>query len=58
MYIIYQQSNGQWVLRLRAKHLVKLHYFNKYIDALDAAQLLQFRLNKYDRRGQILRKAA
>lgn len=57
MYIIYQNTDKQWVLRLRARSLKVEHIFEKYIDALDAAQMLQLNLNKYDRRGQVLRKA-
>lgn len=56
MYIIYQDLDQSWVLRLRAKRLKKEHKFNKYIDALDAVQLLQLNFNKYDRASRVLRR--
>lgn len=58
MYIIYMNRQGQWVLRLRAKHLKKEMIFKKYIHALESAQMLQLNLNKFDRRGQVLIKKA
>ena len=57
MYLIYQNEWKVWVLRIRSGSLLKEHKFNKYINALDAAQALRFLPNKYDRRGQVLRKA-
>lgn len=57
MYLIYQAPSRRWVLRLKKCHVVRVFTFSRYIDALDAVQALQLHLNKYDRRGQVLRKA-
>lgn len=57
MYLIYQDINGEWVLRLRSGSLVKEHRFSKYYEAEEARQMLLLLPNKFDRRGQFLRKA-
>lgn len=56
MYLIYQAPSQRWILRLKSKRVIKVFTFSRYIDALDAVQTLQLHLNKYDRRGQVLRK--
>lgn len=55
MYLIYQDFNGDWVLRLSFRSFKKVHRFKTYIKALQAAQLLGLHANKYDKSNRFLR---
>lgn len=58
MYLIYQNSDSTWTLKLSIQGLTKKYTFKKYVQALEAVNALRLELNYFETSGQPLKRIA